>query len=247
MKLTVLHFGTLGSTNTEAAEQARRGADEGLCVVADEQTAGRGRQGREWSSKKGSGIYMSLVLRPKIDAKHVTLIPLLAAVAVHEVLRQRFALDADIKWPNDVLVRERKICGILSEALETQRGLAAILGIGMNIENDGLPDTATSIEAETGSVADRAEMVIAIAGEIAKLYDRLSACPGEIIDQWKQRSSYFEGKAVRVDAGTETFTGVTCGLEENGALRVRTPDGTIKTVNAGDVERLRTAEIELAA
>src|SRR5689334_13471846 len=126
MDLTMLQFESLPSTNTEAADQARKGSDEGLCIVADEQTAGRGRQGRKWVSNKGCGLFMSIVLRPGVDAQQLTLIPLLAAIAVHEVLERDFTIDADIKWPNDILVGEKKICGILSEAVETSRGVAVI-------------------------------------------------------------------------------------------------------------------------
>src|SRR2546423_688195 len=130
MHFQLLHFDTLGSTNTEAADQARRGAPEGLTIVANEQTAGRGRQGRVWISPKGAGAYFSTILRPQIEPRDLTLIPLIAAVAVHEVLRKVFMIEADIKWPNDVLVNEKKICGILCETVETPVGLAVIVGVG---------------------------------------------------------------------------------------------------------------------
>src|SRR5436190_20969099 len=110
MHFTVIHYDTLASTNIEAADQARQGADEGLCIVADEQTAGRGRQGRAWLSEKGSGIFMSLVLRPNLEVKYLTLIPLMAAVAVYDVLLNAFLIQPDIKWPNDILAGEKKIC-----------------------------------------------------------------------------------------------------------------------------------------
>ena len=246
MNLTTVHFDSLPSTNAEAAEQARNGADEGLCIIAEEQTAGRGRHGREWRSEKGCGVYMSLVLRPKVDPQHLTLIPLLAAVAVHEVLKKKFAIDADIKWPNDLLVGDKKICGILSEAVETPRGLTVVLGIGINILNRELPLTATSIDAETGDGPDRDAIVEAVANEIGELYERFNRDPSLMINEWRQRSSFFEGKAVTVRTGTETFSGTTYGLEDNGALRVRTADGAIRLIHAGDVERLRADEIEVA-
>ena len=241
MLFTVIHHDTLESTNTEAADQARRGVDEGLYIVADEQTAGRGRQGREWISKKGSGVFISLVLRPKVDSRYLTLIPLMAAVAVYDVLLKGFLIQPDIKWPNDILVGEKKICGILSEAVDTPRGLAVILGIGINTKAGVLPENATSIENESAFPAVRDEIVDVLTEEIAKLYHALHNDPAEIIDRWKQRSSYFEGKAVEVSSGNEKFTGVTCGLEENGALRVKTADGSVRIVQAGDVERLRGA------
>jgi BirA family biotin operon repressor/biotin-[acetyl-CoA-carboxylase] ligase len=240
MNFTVLHFDTLSSTNTEAAEQARRGAGEGLCIVADEQTAGRGRQGREWRSQKGSGLFISLVLRPRLDPQYLTLIPLLAAVAVYDVLLKAFCIEPDIKWPNDVLIGDKKICGILSEAVDTPQGVAVILGIGINLKNGSLPETATSIERESTTATDRDEMVEAVTTEIEALYNLLHSRPAAIIKQWTTRSSYSENKAVEVRSGSEVFTGVTCGLDDNGALRVRTADGTVRSVQAGDVERLRS-------
>jgi len=247
MNFTVLHYDRLESTNTEAAEQARDGAGEGLCIVADEQTAGRGRQGREWLSKKGEGIYMSIVLRPKLNAEHLTLIPLMAAVAVYDVLRKGLLIEPDIKWPNDILVGEKKICGILSEAVETPDGVAVILGIGINLKNGSLPPNATSIASESTFAPNRDEVVEAVTSEIGKFYEQLKKVASSIIDEWKQRSSYFENKAVEVHSGHEILRGVTCGLEENGALRVRTADGEMRTVQAGDVERLRSAELNFTA
>ena len=240
MIFNILHFDTLASTNTEAAEQARRGAAEGLCIVANQQTAGRGRHGREWLSEKGSGVYMSIVLRPALAVQHLTLIQLMAAVAVYDVLLKGYLIEPDIKWPNDVLVNDKKICGILSEAVETTDGLRVILGMGINLKGNRLPDNATSIEQETTLPAVRDEIVHVVTNEIARLYDILHTTPAAIVEEWKRRSSYYEGKAVEVRSGSEVFTGVTCGLEENGALRVMT-GGTVRIVQAGDVERLRAA------
>ena len=240
MIFNILHFDTLASTNTEAAEQARRGAAEGLCIVAGQQTAGRGRHGREWLSEKGSGVYMSIVLRPALAVQHLTLIQLMAAVAVYDVLLKGYLIEPDIKWPNDILVNDKKICGILSEAVETTDGLRVILGMGINLKGNRLPDNATSIEQETTLPAVRDEIVDVVTNEIARLYDILHTTPAAIVEEWKRRSSYYEGKAVEVRSGSEVFTGVTCGLEENGALRVMT-GGTVRIVQAGDVGRLRSA------
>jgi BirA family transcriptional regulator, biotin operon repressor / biotin---[acetyl-CoA-carboxylase] ligase len=239
MNISVLRFDTLGSTNTEAAARARSGTDEGLCIVADEQTAGRGRHGREWISQKGSGLFMSLILRPKLAPKHLTLIPLMAAVAVYDMLQKAFLIKPDIKWPNDVLAGDKKICGVLSEAVDTPQGLAVILGIGINLENGMLPENATSIKGESTFAPVRDEIVEALASEIDTLYALLHSQPTAINEAWKERSSYFEDKPVEVRTGGEVFRGVTCGLEENGALRVRAEDGALRIVQAGDVERVR--------
>jgi BirA family biotin operon repressor/biotin-[acetyl-CoA-carboxylase] ligase len=240
MNFTILRFDTLASTNTEAADQARKGAAEGLCVVADEQTGGRGRQGRTWTSGKGSGVYMSLVLRPKVESKYLALITLAAAVAVYEVLLKGFLIDPDIKWPNDILVGGKKICGILAEAVETPNGLAVVLGIGINLETP--PDeNATSIRAETSFPTTRDEVLDAVLDDVAKLYDRLQDEPNSIVEMWTERSSYASGMYVRVTLSTGTIEGRTNGLDETGGLRVKLADGSETIVHAGDVERLRAS------
>lgn len=246
MNLTILRFETLGSTNTEAANQARQGADEGLCVIARQQTAGRGRHGRTWVSEKDSGLYFSIVLRPQFDIKHLTLITLMAGVAVYDSLKE-FGLTPDIKWVNDVLVREKKIAGILAETVEPPRGLAVVVGIGINFKSSNFPneiaDTATSIEAELplSRRIPSGEVEAALTKYISYWYPMLGHenGPACILDAWRQRSTYFSGKQVRVTLPDGRFDGMTDGLEENGALRVKTPAGSVTIVQAGDVERLR--------
>ena len=253
MNITILRFDTIDSTNTEAARQARQGADEGLCVIAGQQTAGRGRHGRTWSSEKGSGLYFSIVLRPKIDTQFLPLITLMTGIAVYDTLKD-FGVEPDIKWVNDILVRERKICGILAETVETPTGLAVIVGIGINLTSRNFPDeiadTATSIESESMMMGPRAVDPLAVETKLAAFlgywYQILLAENGrsEIIQSWRGRSSYFSGKRVRVTLPTATIEGTTDGLEENGALRVKTPDGSVTIVQAGDVERLREVSHE---
>src|SRR5262245_25271114 len=118
LTFNILHFDSLPSTNLEAAKRAAEGAPEGLVVVADEQTAGRGRLGRQWASPKGAGLYFSIVLRPEGEARIWPLITFVAALAVHDALLQCCGLQTDIKWPNDVLANDRKLCGILAETWE---------------------------------------------------------------------------------------------------------------------------------
>jgi BirA family biotin operon repressor/biotin-[acetyl-CoA-carboxylase] ligase len=245
MNVTILHFDSLESTNTEAAEQARRGADEGLCVIAAEQTAGRGRLGRRWKSEAGAGLYFSIVLRPKIDTAKLPLITLMAGVAVADTLRE-LGLEPDVKWVNDVLVRDGKICGILAEAIQTDRGLAVILGIGINLTSRNVPpdlaDTATSIMDETGKPISPDQMAAILTKYLTYFYDILTAdTTGEIVALWRNRSTYFSGKPVRVTVGGETFEGITDGLEADGALRVKIGD-RLRIVQVGDVERLRKVD-----
>lgn len=244
MDFTILRFDSVGSTNTEAANQTRKGAAEGLCIIAEEQTAGRGRQGRTWISEKGSGLYFSIVLRPKIESRFLPLITLMAGVAVHDALEE-LGLRPDIKWVNDILIGEKKIGGILAETIETGTGLAVVVGIGVNLTPGNFPDeiadTATSIESETGQACSADELAESLTSFISYFYEILQDPdgPADIIDSWRHRSTYFSGKNVRVTLAGDVIEGVTDGLEENGALRVKIIDGSVRIVQAGDVERLR--------
>lgn len=248
MKITTVLLETIDSTNTEALKQARLGADEGLCIVAREQTAGRGRQGRKWRSEKDAGLCYSIVLRPRIDLKLLPLITLMAGVAVYDTMEE-LGLRPDIKWVNDILINEKKICGILAESTETEKGLAVIVGIGINLEPSNFPpemaDTAISIEecsADSAQAIRPASLAEALTTHITYFYDIIHGenGPARIIKEWRRRSSYFSGKPVRVVLENQSLEGLTEGLEPNGALRVRRNDGTLEIVQAGDVQQLRT-------
>src|SRR6266852_9679855 len=127
---TILRFVSIDSTNLEALRQARAGAREGLCIVAQEQTRGRGRLDRSWHSPKDAGLYFSIILRPQLEIALWPLITIMTALAVSDALMRACGLRVDIKWPNDVCVDDRKLCGILAETIETESGPAAIVGIG---------------------------------------------------------------------------------------------------------------------
>jgi len=247
MNFTILRFDSIESTNTEALSQAKQGAEEGLCVVAGEQTAGRGRHGRIWISPKDAGLYFSIVLRPKIEFKFLPLLTLMSAVVVTEVLHELYKLKADIKWANDVHLKGKKICGILAEMAETKKGLAVVVGIGINLTSANFPheleETATSIETETGAKPNAEDILQSLTKQFAKFYRIFSGADGaeKIREEWAKKSSYFFGKLVRVKLEHETIFGKTCGIEETGALRVKTDAGEIKIVQAGDVEMLRKA------
>ncbi|MGQ0541862.1 MAG: biotin--[acetyl-CoA-carboxylase] ligase [Blastocatellia bacterium] len=246
MNFTLLSFDTIDSTNTEALKQARLGADEGLCIIALQQTAGRGRHGRVWVSEIDAGLYFSIVLRPKIETKYLPLITLMAGVAVHDTLEE-FGIKSDIKWVNDLMVNEKKISGILAETTETNKGLAVIVGIGINLKSTNFPpeiaDIATSIEAETNVMPDAANvsLIEILSNYLAYFYSMMHGenGPAEILSEWRRRSSYFSGKSVSVMLESETLVGTTDGLEENGALRLRMSDGGVTIIQAGDVQNLR--------
>lgn len=243
---TILRFDSLPSTNTEAARQASQGAPEGLCVVAREQTKGRGRAGRTWVSPADAGLYFSIVLRPvSLDTRTWPLLTLMAALAVRDALLESHELETDIKWPNDILANERKLCGILAETVDAETGRAVIIGIGINLNDDAFPPElktiATSISSLTGRAPDTERLLHSLIRALNQRYKILQAANGaaETIRQWSQHSSYAQGRSVRVQLETEKFDGWTRGLEPDGALRVETFTGEIRIVRAGDVTSLR--------
>jgi BirA family biotin operon repressor/biotin-[acetyl-CoA-carboxylase] ligase len=244
MQFTILRFEELESTNTEALNQAKRGADEGLCIVARRQTAGRGRHGRAWISGEDAGLYFSIVLRPKIETRFLSLITLMTAVAVYETLKT-FDLNPDIKWANDVHINGKKISGILAETCDTQKGLAIVVGIGINLKSSNFPPEiagiATSIESETNQTANIEKLLENLIAYLDEHYRALKGDGGaeKIRRAWAERSSYYTGKNVKVTMGSEVITGTTRGIEENGALRVELETGEIRVIHAGDVENLR--------
>ena len=244
LKPKVLRFESLPSTNTELARRASEGAAEGLVILADEQTAGRGRLQRAWSSPQGAGLYFSILLRPAIPQNHWPLITLMAALAVGDALREAAGVRTDIKWPNDLLSGERKICGILAEAIDTPLGRAVILGIGINLTENAYPpeiaNVATSVSEAAGMEADREQILAALLDALSRWYSQLEE-PGQIIDAWSNRSSYAIGKLVQVSNGDDVWQGTTCGVEPDGALRLRTSSGEIKLVRAGDVYSVRSS------
>ena len=241
----ILQFDSIDSTNLEAMRQAKAGAPEGLCIIAREQTRGRGRLDRSWHSPKDAGLYLSLVLRPRFELARWPLINLAAALAVHDAILRTCDFKVDIKWPNDVCARERKLCGILAETVETQTGTAAIVGIGINLRDEnfpaGLRPQATSLRSATGLDVNRDHLIAELLQTLGERYEMLHTHGGgeHTIREWCANSSYAFGRMVRVSLGDESVTGVTRGLESDGALRIETTNGRMKIVRAGDVTALR--------
>ena len=243
---TILRFDKIDSTNLEAMRQARAGAPEGLCVIAREQTAGRGRLDRSWHSPKDAGLYFSIVLRPELPMNLWPLLPLMAALSVSNALMKSCGIRVDIKWPNDILANERKLCGILAETIETANGAAAVVGMGINLKKESVPEelrsAATSLEEMTSQKID-GEIVL---GELLKaMIERYQVLQNQggtehTIREWCANSSYAFDRQVRVSLHADSFVGVTRGLDNDGALRVELFDGKIKQVRAGDVTALRS-------
>ena len=251
-KPLILRFETLASTNTEALNQARRGAPEGLTILALEQSGGRGRRERQWISPAGAGLYASILLRPCMDLKSWPLLQLMAGVAVSKSIQELCGLTTDIKWPNDLLAGEKKLCGILAETTETPLGRACILGIGINLRKAKLPAemeaAATSIEAETNKPIDREDLLASILQNVNTQYDLLQASRGaaQTIKTWCQQSSYASGAWVSVSLDTNHIEGRTAGLGPEGQLRLETATGERIEVLAGDVVKLRLSKPEVS-
>ncbi len=238
---TIHHFVSIGSTNDYLKELTD--APEFTCVVADEQTAGRGRRDRAWHSSPGEGLYLSILLRPP-SSSNIPLISLLAAVAVAETLIARGVASVDIKWPNDVLVNGRKLCGILAEGASGAGGVRIILGIGVNLNHASFPgelrETATSLFIETGRRVIVDEFRDQLLERIAHWYDVWRRDEiAKIAGRWQELSSYSRGQRVVVTLDGEQVIGVTDGLTEAGALRLITDKGELKTFLVGEVARLR--------
>ncbi len=224
------------STNAVVADRARAGAGEGLVVAAEHQTAGRGRLDRTWETPARSALTMSLLLRPRSGAADWPWLPLLTGYAASVALR-RLGAAAELKWPNDVLVGDRKLAGILAERIETPSGPAVVVGIGINVgmTRDELPlDTATSLAVE-GHDVDRTDLLSALLERLRIEYDAFER--GELA---ALRTAYADacatvGREVRVELPTGTrLVGRATGIDEGGRLVVAGPDGLVP-VSAGDV------------
>lgn len=240
----IFFYESVDSTNTIAAECAEKGAAEGVVVLADSQQKGRGRHGRCWESPLGVNIYMSIILRPEIETKDITLITIMAAIACAHALRRITGLNLTIKWPNDLMVRNKKLGGILTE-LKTGHGriLFAILGIGINVNMNTFPDDikdiATSIKNETGALHSRATIIAEVLNEIDYWYRVLTDKGREkILSEWQKLASTL-GKKVRVTVDKETFTGLAEAIDDEGMLLLRLPSGILKRINSGDLIELR--------
>ena len=227
------YFSEIGSTMDAARELAKKGAGEGTIVIAEAQTHGRGRLGREWLSPKG-GIYFTLILRPKISPANAPRINLMASLAVAVTIRKLFGLDAGLKWPNDVLIEGKKVCGILAEMdAETDVLNFVNLGIGINA-NTSIPrfeKTATSLKHATGKDISRKELLGALLVEIE--HRQASLMEASLLEEWRKLSVTL-GKDVRIVAPGEVIVGRAIDVDTTGALIIRERNGSLKKAVAGD-------------
>ena len=235
------HFYKIGSTNTSAMTAAADGAPEGSVFLAEEQTAGRGRGANSWQSPRSTGIYCSAVVRPKLPPSEVLILSLAAGLAVRAAIQQVDSrVDADLKWPNDVLIGGLKVCGILTEMnAEATRVRHIVVGIGINVNQASFPKElqATSLRLVTGSEWSRVELVAALLKSLDREYRQLLEDPGareSILRRFAENSSWVQGKAVRIEENGSALEGTTEGIDSRGFLLVRTPKG-LQTVLSGTV------------
>jgi BirA family biotin operon repressor/biotin-[acetyl-CoA-carboxylase] ligase len=238
----VQHFPTIHSTNVLAMREADEGAPEGMVYLADEQTAGRGRGAHTWHSVRGAGLYVSVLLRPKVAPADILWLSLAAGLAVREAVRQVTSIEADIRWPNDLLLGKKKFCGILTELnAEVTRVRHAVVGIGINVHQESFPrdlsPIASSLRIETGRSWARQDLLLALLQSLYREAQALSAetagAAKNLLSRLEAASSWIRGKHVRVDEA-EGYSGVTAGLDARGFLQVRTPQG-LRTVISGGV------------
>ncbi len=233
------------STNRLAAEAAARGVAEVYAVLADRQTAGRGRQGRRWQAPAGTSLLVSLVCRPAVASQAVPLLALVAGVALAEAVEPFCpGVPVQLKWPNDLLVAGRKAAGVL---VESPAAGVAVVGVGLNVDWRGLarpPELpgATSLAEAIGSGVDRWKVLAGLVGVFGRRYGRWQAGPWEFLDSYRGRCATL-GRRVRVTrAGVmQTLEGTAVGVDPGGHLQVRDDAGTVVRVSAGDVEHVRPA------
>jgi BirA family biotin operon repressor/biotin-[acetyl-CoA-carboxylase] ligase len=236
------HYYKIGSTNTVAMDAAGAGSPEGSVFLAEQQTAGRGRGANQWHSARSVGIYCSALLRPALPPSDVLVLTLAAGLAVHSAIQE---IDSrvlpDLKWPNDVLIDGKKVCGILTEMhAEVTRVRHVVVGLGINVNQSSFPGdlqaVATSLRLATGTEWSRVELCAALLKSLDREYRSLLENPDvatSILRRFQERSSSVRGRQVEVE-GNGGFEGATDGLDSRGFLQVRTPQG-VRTVLSGTV------------
>jgi BirA family transcriptional regulator, biotin operon repressor / biotin---[acetyl-CoA-carboxylase] ligase len=237
------YFDSIDSTNSTAYRLALEGAGEGEAVIAEAQGKGRGRLGRPWVSPPFSNLYLSVILRPKLPPHRASLITFMAAVAAANAIEKYSGLTPLIKWPNDLLLKKRKVAGLLNEIhSETDRIHFVILGMGVNLNMDKesfpreLRPKATSLKSEMGRPVSRKDFVCSLLKELEQWYEVfLKEGGGPVLQAWRDRAQ-IEGKRVRVTSFGDVLIGRAIDVDSDGALILETRRGEQKRIVAGDIE-----------
>ena len=245
---SVVSFDSTPSTIDAASSLARKGASDGTVVVAEAQSGGRGRLGRKWSSPGGVGIWTSIILRPSIPPRDAPKLTLLAAVSVAGVLREQYGLDARIKWPNDVVASDKKICGALTELVAEQdivKFLITSFGLNVNQTRSKFPaevrEIATSMRIESGKKLDRPEVFRRVLSEFDRHYVHFRQHGGkDILGKWRELSGTL-GRRIKVQLRDEQVEGTAHDIDDDGSLLVDVGGGKLRSIAYGDVTILRAA------
>lgn len=230
-------FDSVGSTNDIAIKMARDGAPEGTVIVADQQTSGRGRRGRVWLNEPGMSVQESIILRPPVGVSELPQVGFVAAVGCADFLAEQ-GLEARLKWPNDVLVGNKKIAGILVEIALSDKVSAAVVGIGVNVNHlsfsPELEDIATSIAMLTGKTNCARTLAESLGHHVLRAYDRYLAMGFvDTLNNWQTRM-WGCGEQVEINMERRTICGVINGVDNTGALIVRDAKGSAHAIHAGD-------------
>lgn len=236
----ILWLETTTSTMDDAARLAADGAPEGLVVVADEQTAGRGRAGRSWIAPAGTSLLLSILVRPLLPADRLVTLPLMTGVAVAEAIERTANVQCQLKWPNDVLLNGQKLAGILtSTQASVTGGAAVIIGIGINVTTpaEALPPGAISLLTATGTGVDRHQLLHELLARFAARYQEFLDSEGRPdLGAWMDRAAYL-GSTVEVHDGSQRLAGRFRGIDSAGALLLELADGSVRRIVAGDLVR----------
>jgi len=243
MGRTLHYFQSIDSTNSKAYQLAMEGAKEGEVVVAESQSQGKGRLGRQWFSPPFLNLYLSVILRPKIPPHQASMMTLMAAVATAEAIQHSAGLDPKIKWPNDLLLRERKVAGLLNEIhSEADRIHFIILGIGVNINMETkmfpreIRQKATSLKIEKGEMISRKDFIQILLQRLERWYSTLlEEGPSAILEAWRKWAE-IKGRWIKVISFGEALLGRAIDIDSDGALIIETKEGGEKRILAGDVE-----------
>ena len=232
----IVYFEETDSTNRQARMLAREGARHGTLVIADTQSAGRGRRGRGWISPVGEGIFMSLILRPQTPPSEVAKLSLTLALAVSRAIKRETGLDARIKWPNDIVIGGRKVCGLLLEMDATAEKVDSIVaGVGINVHqrvfDEEIAHTASSLDLLAGGRVSRSAIIRAFLEEFERA---MALSDEEMMDAYRARSATI-GQKVQVISLSGTYAGMAQGITESGSLLVETDEGEVREVLAADV------------
>lgn len=242
MGCQVFSYQRVRSTNDVALQRARNGAPEGTLVVAEEQTAGRGRLGRNWYSPPRAGLWASLILRPRVVPSRIFQLAICGALALAETVYTRTHLPVRVKWPNDVFIREKKLAGVLTEAqLDQNEVRFVILGMGVNVNQDlqdfprVLRGKATSLQAELGRAIFRIPLLQDLLHQFEEIYHQFQNYGlAPFLDRWRQLSLVL-GQRIEVQIGGKKFSGLAVNIEETGALVLEEDSGNQRSFLAGDV------------